>query len=84
MNQDSDSVFEFTYKGECYRTETQGFCGEGQVVRFVVPWKSPVCAPRNEQLTGSGYAFSTDVGLTCGEGLTEDRGRNLCVPVADF
>ena len=81
-NGNSESIFDFTYKGDCYRTETRAFCGKGKVVRFVVPSKGPTCVLRTEEGSGkTDYSGSSDVKLACPDGYREDRARNLCVRV---
>ena len=43
----NDQPFLFTYKDECYMTETEAFCGPGKVVHFLVPYKNPFCVPHD-------------------------------------
>ena len=79
---EKEGLFKFTYKGECYLSETEAFCDKGQVVHFDVPSKSPLCEPWSEFIDPQGIAFS--VKLECDEGYTEDPARHLCVPSGDF
>ena len=78
--------FSFTYKNECYMTETEGFCAAGEVVRFYAEKKSPSCDPRDWVLCARVGGWSSDVKTPCKPGFMEDSVRNLCVPQsgADF
>ena len=71
-----DSMFDFTYKAECYRTETQAFCDEGQVVRFLVPSKSPTCVSiAARKFITRRPSLSAAAPLSCGKGLAWDGVR---------
>ena len=71
--------FLFTYKDECYMTETQAFCGSGNVARFLVPYKSPFSVPRDYRSCLRIAELSKSVKFPCRRGFVEDENRNICV-----
>ena len=76
----NDGPFLFVFKNECYMTETEAFCGAGKVVRFLVPYKSPYCVPRDHEVCPVSPAAPTDsVKTPCKPGFVEDGVKNLCV-----
>ena len=77
---DLNLVFDFTFNGECYRTETQAFCRTGKVARFGVDTNWLQCFGANLECTRPKGAGES-VKVPCGEGFTEDAARNLCVPL---
>ena len=83
---DYSEPFMFTYKNECYMTETQAFCEPGKVARFLRPYKSPFCVPRDHDECSfySKGGLSTAVKSECEDGYVEDRARNVCVPALSW
>ena len=84
--EDEEVVFKFTYNNECYMTETEAFCGPGKVVRFLLPYKSPLCVPWDYEHEGCMLDFRTKAASTaiknpCRSGYVEDTARHLCVQV---
>ena len=78
-------VFNFTFRGECFTTETQAFCAPGNIARFILPYKIPVCVPpfakncRAWEDTGLGTIGT--IPLTCKTNFAADFERSLCKPL---
>ena len=72
--------FLFTYKNECYMTETEAFCKPGKVARFLEPYKSPSCVPRDNNACTLVGPASARLKIMCEPGFVEDTARNLCAP----
>lgn len=72
--------FKFTYRGECYKSESQAFCRTGRIARFETGSKTPKCVTKiREYSCIQENSGGQSVKLTCGEGKTEDPVRSLCV-----
>ena len=71
--------FLFTYKNECYMTETEAFCGLGKVARVTVSHKSPFCVPRDYEECIQIGATSPVRKIPCAAGLVEESERNVCM-----
>ena len=71
--------FLFTYKNECYMTETEAFCKPGKVARFLEPYKSPSCVPRDNNACVLAGSTSPSIKIPCKSGFVEDTAKNLCM-----
>ena len=63
-------------------TETEAFCGPGKVVRFLLPYKSPFCVPRDHEDCTLGTRSKTVISpiwIQCSRGYVEDRARKVCI-----
>lgn len=85
----SEHIFGFIHSGRCYNTESQAFCEQGSVARFVSGRNVPECVNPAEVNCGdrTGPAiYSLTSGTTndrCGDGETLSQGGQ-CVPIAEF
>ena len=84
--QESKQVFGFIHAdGKCYNTESQAFCGNGLVARFVSGRNTPECVNPNKQNcespnTNLGYSLIPSGSSSCGDGETPSAdGRCLSV-----
>ena len=80
----NDKPFLFTHKKGCYMTETEAFCEPGKVARFMVPYKSPFCVPRDYDECSLVAPSSSIAKVECEAGFVEDSTRNLCVPQVEL
>ena len=78
-------VFNFTFRGECFFTETQAFCAPGNIARFILPYKIPVCVPPFTKRCGSwedtGFGTIGTLPVVCKTGSAANFERSLCVPL---
>ena len=87
-------IFGFIHNGTCYETETQAFCEQGLVARFVNGRNVPECvhstvtrceapiASASAQLIATTRTISPS-GSNCGGQGTPSEGKE-CLPIADF